>query len=86
MIFNEEIYWRIYGDNSMFRDEKCGTHQELICIFMVESRSHKMLHNLNNLPELGRKCFFELGNSFYFKNVEDRNEPCTKNARICGHF
>jgi hypothetical protein len=41
----------------------------------MENRVHRMLQNLEILPELGRQRCFELGNPFYYKDAADRQEP-----------
>ena len=46
-----------------------------VYFYSMESRSHKMLENLNSLHELGRQRCFELGNPFYFQDADDNKEP-----------
>ena len=36
---------------------------------------HRMLKNLEMLPELGRQRCFELGNPFYYQDASDAHEP-----------
>jgi hypothetical protein len=41
----------------------------------MENRVHRMLQNLDILPELGRQRCFELGNPFYYQDAADSREP-----------
>jgi hypothetical protein len=41
----------------------------------VERRAHRLLENLEILPELGRQRCFELGNPFYYQDAADAERP-----------
>lgn len=41
----------------------------------MEKAAHRLLKNLEILPELGRQRCFELGNPFYYQDAHDANEP-----------
>jgi hypothetical protein len=41
----------------------------------MEKRVHKLLENLEALPELGRQRCFELGNPFYYQDAADAGLP-----------
>jgi hypothetical protein len=45
----------------------------------MEKKVHRMLQNLNVLPELGRQRCFELGNPYYYQHSADKNEPGNAN-------
>lgn len=41
----------------------------------MEKAAHRLLKNLEILPELGRQRCFELGNPFYYQDAHDADEP-----------
>ena len=41
----------------------------------MERPVHRLLKNLELLPELGRQRCFELGNPFYYQDAFDAKEP-----------
>jgi hypothetical protein len=41
----------------------------------MERPAHRLLKNLELLPELGRQRCFELGNPFYYQDSHDADEP-----------
>jgi len=44
----------------------------------MEKRAHRLLRNLEIIPELGRERCFELGNPFYYQDSADAGLPGNK--------
>jgi len=44
-------------------------------LYSMEKRAHKLLENLEILPELGRQRCFEPGNPFYYQDAADARIP-----------
>jgi hypothetical protein len=42
---------------------------------LMENSAHRIIKNLEVLPELGRQRCFELGNPFYYQDAADAAEP-----------
>ena len=52
-----------------------GSTRKIGIFSLMENSAHRIIKNLEVLPELGRQRCFELGNPFYYQDAADAAEP-----------